>query len=369
MKKKNVLALMMAATVTAATLTGCGNSYTAKLTDTNPVKVELGTELSTDVRNYVTVMNGEEAVDAGEVFKDIVLDTGNIDVNVPGTYTLIITYENNQLVIPVIVEDTMAPKVEVKDLTLAAGTEVTVEEYVTVTDAQETEVAFVLADGSRTDKFTFDGTPLEVTIEAVDAAGNKSEAVMEIDLLDTTAPVITAEDVVLYVNDEFELMQGVSAVDDVDGDLADKVAVSGTVNTAKEDKYTLTYTVADKAGNTASVERLVEVVKKSSSKKSTGQKTGSTGTAGNGNTATGNTNTGNTGNTTSTTPAPSNPAPSNPPADTDNGGSTNTGNGAASTPPPPANVGQIPVDPGIQDIIDNGGDPLDNADWDNVGSI
>lgn len=368
MKKKNVLALMMTATVTAATLTGCGNNYTVKLTDTNPVKVELGTELSTDVRNYVTVMNGEEAVDAGEVFKDIVLDTGNIDVNVPGTYTLIITYENNQLVIPVIVEDTTAPKVEVKDLTLAAGTEVTVEEYVTVTDAQETEVVFVLADGSRTDKFTFDGTPLEVTVEAVDAAGNKSEAVMKIDLLDTTAPVITAEDVTLYINDEFELMQGVSAVDDVDGDLTDKVAVSGTVNTAKEEKYTLTYTVADKAGNTASVERLVEIVKKSSSKKSTGQKTGSTGTVGTGNTATGNTN---TGNTTSTTPAPapSNPAPSNPPANTDNGGSTNTGNGAASTPPPPANVGQIPVDPGIQEIINNGGDPLDNADWDNVGSI
>ena len=50
-----------------------------------------------------------------------------------------------------------------------------------------------------------------------------------------------------------------SATDDVDGDVTDAVKVSGSVDAAKRGEYVLTYTVSDKAGNTAAAERTVIV--------------------------------------------------------------------------------------------------------------
>ncbi len=365
MKKRNIVKAIVAAMAMAAMLAGCGTNYTVKLTDTNPVKVELGTELSADVRDYITVMAGEEAVNDGEVFNDIVLDTGNIDINTTGTYTLVITYKDNQLVIPVIVEDTTAPEILVEDIMVVAGEEVTIDKYVAVSDIQEVTAMFVLSDGSRADKFTFDGTPLDVTVEAVDASGNKAEAVMKVNVLDTEAPVITAEDVTIYVGDEFDPMAGVTAVDNVDGDVSERIVITGEADTEKEGTYTLTYMVKDAAGNEASLERTVTVAKKSTTKKDNNSGTGTTGSTRN--TAGGNATApagSSGGNAQSPAPAPTPNAPA--------GGNTgNTGNGGNSS-TPPANVGEIPVDPTIQDIIDKGGnaeDIWDLGDWDNVQEL
>lgn len=359
MKKRNIVKAIVAAMAMAAMLAGCGTNYTVKLTDTNPVKVELGTELSTDVRDYITVMEGEEAVNDGEVFNDIVLDTGNIDINTPGTYTLVITYKDNQLVIPVIVEDTTAPEILVEDITVEAGEEITIGKYVSVSDAQEVTAMFVLSDGSRADKFIFDGTPLDVTVEAVDASGNKAEAAMKVNVLDTEAPVITAEDVTINVGDEFDPMAGVTAVDDVDGDVAERIVITGEADTEKEGTYTLTYTVKDAAGNEASLERTVTVIKKSTTKKggnSGNGSTNSTGTAGGSSAPAGSTG----GNAQTPAPAPT-PAP-----DTPAGGNTgNTGGGGNSSTPPAQMDPTIQMDPGLKEIIDGGGSPFDGVDWDN----
>lgn len=334
MKKKNVLALMAAVIMTASILTGCGKEYTVQLTDTNPVKVELGSELSTDVRDYITVCKGEEAVNEGEVFEEISLDLSNIDTNTVGTYTLIISYKKNQLVIPIIVEDTTAPVIKVEDMALEAGTEVTAD-AITVTDLQEVEVTFILPDGTRADRFTFEGEPMEVTVEAADAAGNKAEETFTVTILDTVAPVINVEDVTITVGTDFDPMKNVTAIDDVDGEVA--VTVEGTVDVDKEGTYTLTYKASDAAGNKATAERTVTVKKQASTKGNSSKGSSSTG-----NTSTGNASTGSTGNTsagnTSTGNAaqPSTPAPSNP-----------------STPPatlPSDGVTQDEVDQGLKDV-------------------
>lgn len=52
---------------------------------------------------------------------------------------------------------------------------------------------------------------------------------------------------------------GFSAVDDLDGDITDAVRVEGAVDTNVPGAYTLTYTVTDAAGNTASARRTVTV--------------------------------------------------------------------------------------------------------------
>jgi len=81
---------------------------------------------------------------------------------------------------------------------------------------------------------------------------------------DTTPPVIVlkgAEKV--YVNlDSAYVEPGYTATDDVDGDITDKVVVSGTVDVHTEGTYMLYYDVTDKAGNAAEQkERTVKVLK------------------------------------------------------------------------------------------------------------
>ncbi|MSU74741.1 DUF5011 domain-containing protein, partial [Candidatus Kaiserbacteria bacterium] len=78
---------------------------------------------------------------------------------------------------------------------------------------------------------------------------------------DTVPPVISLlGDAALQitVGDVF-LDSGATATDSVDGDLTANIVVSGTVDTATEGLYTLTYSVLDAAGNAASVSRVVTV--------------------------------------------------------------------------------------------------------------
>lgn len=78
---------------------------------------------------------------------------------------------------------------------------------------------------------------------------------------DLEAPVITlkrGEHLVLLKDSEF-VEPGYSATDNLDGDISNRVKVSGKVNTAKEGTYTLTYIVQDKTKNKTEIQRIVEV--------------------------------------------------------------------------------------------------------------
>lgn len=77
---------------------------------------------------------------------------------------------------------------------------------------------------------------------------------------DTTAPVISgANDITIDFGSSFNPMAGVSAADNVDGDVTGRIVVTGTVNTNKSGTYTLTYKVKDNAGNEATKTRKVTV--------------------------------------------------------------------------------------------------------------
>ncbi|KAB7791075.1 immunoglobulin-like domain-containing protein [Bifidobacterium leontopitheci] len=77
---------------------------------------------------------------------------------------------------------------------------------------------------------------------------------------DTTAPVFKGvEDVTLDYGADFDPLAGVTATDDVDGDVTAGIKVEGTVDTKKAGDYTITYTVSDKAGNEAKATRKVTV--------------------------------------------------------------------------------------------------------------
>jgi len=100
-----------------------------------------------------------------------------------------------------------------------------------------------------------------LTYHVADESGNTAQVTRRVIYVDVTAPVIT-----LLGDTEMELDNGSSyeepgftAVDDCDGDITQQVTVEGAVNTDEAGTYTLTYTVADAAGNSITVVRTVTV--------------------------------------------------------------------------------------------------------------
>ncbi|MFY0564664.1 kelch repeat-containing protein [Archangium lansingense] len=105
------------------------------------------------------------------------------------------------------------------------------------------------------------GTTL-VTHTATDSFGNTSTCTTRVVVSDTTAPLLV---LVGYESMTLECGQpyvetGVQAFDACDGDVSSDVVVSGSVNTRVPGTYTLTYSVADSAGQTDSITRTVTVV-------------------------------------------------------------------------------------------------------------
>ena len=81
-------------------------------------------------------------------------------------------------------------------------------------------------------------------------------------------PTITLNgeaNITLNVGDTYT-EQGATAKDDTDGDLTNKISTSGTVNTSKAGKYTVSYSVKNSKGKTATVKRTITIKAKETPK-------------------------------------------------------------------------------------------------------
>ena len=100
-----------------------------------------------------------------------------------------------------------------------------------------------------------------VTYAVLDSSGNPAYAEREIPEYDYKAPELTLEgyrDVTITAGTRYE-DPGCTAWDNVDGDLTAQIQTEGTVTWYKKGTYTITYTVTDSYGNTASCQRIVKV--------------------------------------------------------------------------------------------------------------
>lgn len=94
-----------------------------------------------------------------------------------------------------------------------------------------------------------------------DSSGNAAEAERQVIVYDGDSPVITlvgGRSITIEAGSSF-MDPGAAASDQQDGDLTDAITVTGSVNTSLLGSYELIYSVADKAGNYASVTRNVYV--------------------------------------------------------------------------------------------------------------
>ena len=153
------------------------------------------------------------------------------------------------------VVDTVAP-----EITLVSDPEVFTfpnqvyqEEGFTATDNYDGDIT---ASVVRTD----DG--VNVTYKVTDSSGNTTEVIREIVYDDPIPPELNLEGkavISLEVGTEYE-EPGYTATDNCDGDITDKVEVTGEVDTNTTGTYTLTYTVKDTYENEATANRTIEVI-------------------------------------------------------------------------------------------------------------
>lgn len=88
---------------------------------------------------------------------------------------------------------------------------------------------------------------------------DKTSPTTDEDKTNPTISLVGDSELVVETGSKFE-DPGVTATDNVDGDITSKVKKSGDVDTSKAGTYTITYSVSDNAGNTSEVKRTVKVI-------------------------------------------------------------------------------------------------------------
>ena len=242
-------------TITYSATDSAGNTGTATRTvnvvdTTAPVITIIGD-------NPVTVEQGSSYVEAGAIADggETVTTSGTVDESTIGEYT--ITYSatdsagnTGTATRTVNVVDTTAPVI-----TIIGDNPVTVEQgssYVeagAIADGGETVTTSGTVDESTIGEYT-------ITYSATDSAGNTGTATRTVNVVDTTAPVIT-----IIGDNPVTVEQGSSYVEA--GAIADggeTVTTSGTVDESTIGEYTITYSATDSAGNTGTATRTVNVV-------------------------------------------------------------------------------------------------------------
>jgi hypothetical protein len=222
---------------------------------------ELGQEVSQNIDDYVVCPD--------RIKKSLTLNLKRVNLNKVGNYNASIEYAGRDYDFKIKIVDTKKPTVKLKKLVYYVNpnqplyAKKTVAE---VNDASLTQIYFLKKENSEelAKEKTYEkvGTYIERVVVR-DEQGNTSFP-MRIKVIvanDLVVPVIKgAEDKVIHLGDNFNAREGVTAYDNEDGDLTNKIVVTGKVQTNTVGRYSLTYTVTDSSKNMAKVTRVVEVI-------------------------------------------------------------------------------------------------------------
>lgn len=365
MKMKRKILVGMAVLAVIGT-SGCGKKDLSLVSQ--KIEVELGSALSDHVVDYVR-LDEKAAAEAA-------VDFSAVDLMKTGTYTAAVTYGEQTASFEVVVKDTTAPVVELKDdVIITAGETLHAEDIITNVNELSGEVTVAFKEAVAVDAPTeaVNGTEMvDATEQAVleedifsetnsfvigdvtcsnaeivyaevgeydtaltvaDASGNSTEVSLHIVVGE--APVFNGiEDITVTVGtEEVNYLDGITATDYNGNDITDKIVCdSSAVDPSKAGMYEIIYTVMDENGfkgtakaNVSVTEGKPNTTKKDTSGDSKKTESVSTGKTG-GNSNAGNNNSGNGGNSSSssqTTPDKG--------SDSNSGGNNNSGNGGSSS--------------------------------------
>ena len=198
---------------------------------------------------------GRESISANEFRKEdkgldaqFVSDMTAVDLKTIGTYPVKVQYKNKTYDCSIIVEDTIAPEAEVRNLAKYSYETPAPEDFiVSIKDASPVTVQYE----RRTD-LTEDGSYL-LKLILTDAAGNHSEYEVVLTVfVDNGKPQLTGvAPLFTYIGTEPDYLENVTAMDDRDVALEIQVDKS-QVDLNAVGTYDIVYSVTDAAGNTTS---------------------------------------------------------------------------------------------------------------------
>ena len=228
-------------------------------------KVDIkGQEISLEVNQYTEVEIPHTTYHMKDVTSSVRVE-GEVDYSKIGSYkiqyevpTIIGKYTVEQIVNIV---DTLPPTITLngdKECNLSYSAEYNEAGYVVEDNSAED-----LTGKVQTEKEQISDVEYDIIYSVSDSSGNKAVERRKVHIIDDIAPTIKlngSTNMKVLLNDKYT-EKGATATDEKDGDLTDKIEISGDVNTAKVGVYKIQYKVSDKSGNTAEKTRTVTVYK------------------------------------------------------------------------------------------------------------
>ena len=258
MRNKIIAASVMFFVLVDALLIYLALTITPVTLKRNHFTYEYGEVISTNPADYFNAND--------KILLNVKLDLTGVSDQV-GTYEAKGTYNNKVFSFEIEVKDTQKPKVELKQVEydINVNKKIYAKNMIkSVVDKSATEVFFVDESTNQLSKYkqyAIAGSYIE-RIVVRDVYGNQSASLrVKITAHDNAvAPVFRGiEDITIKQYSMFFALMDVVAIDDLEGDVTERIEVSGTVNIEVKGVYELVYSVSDKAGNIAKVTRKVTV--------------------------------------------------------------------------------------------------------------
>lgn len=205
---------------------------------------ELGERVSRDAGDYLS--GTEWSVNLGEI------DLSGVDRRHAGTYEAVVHHGGKDYYYSIVIEDTVAPEILPMDepVYLAVGRDCVVGDVLRgIRDEDEEATVCFYRDGREEETVSFSEIgAYTVEVRARDGAGNQSSA--EISVTVDTAPSIEGIlDFYVALGSSPDYLDGITAADDVDGNLTESVSVDdGQVDLLNEGEYTILYSAEDSYG-------------------------------------------------------------------------------------------------------------------------
>lgn len=276
MKKKVLRSLLILMGVSV--LGGC-SQLKIQIPDEG-VTVELGEELPVEKAYYV--------ITEDKYYSDIRIDLSDVDVNKAGQYEAKVLYkEMEKATVPITITDTTAPKAAAVDtIRLGNGSSLSAADCISEVEELSDYTVWILKDSIKPSdeelpELNLDTDNLVPAVHLEEDGGfhlyvllvddylNSSicEVSFEVFTPDTESPVITVKDIQTTVGKLPDFMDGVTATDNVDGDLTEQVEVDKSdIDLNRAGTYKAVYSVSDQAGNIGTAECQV-IVKEEEKKK------------------------------------------------------------------------------------------------------
>ena len=210
-------------------------------------------------------LEGVSATDEEDGQVEVKVKESTVNLEEPGSYT--ITYEatdsynqTSEKTITVTVLKDEAPVINAEDKTITQGTKFKPLDGVTAEDKEdgeikEIEVVTNEVKENKTGEY-------EVTYKVVDSFNNETKKTITVTVVENQKPVINAKDKTIYLNEEFDPLEDVTAIDPEDGKIKDIDVIENNVKIEEIGEYKVIYQVEDSFGNVVTKEITVTVEEK-----------------------------------------------------------------------------------------------------------